>query len=173
MLYFRPGMLIALCFFMLSCSTNVVDVNRIPRFDVEEMFVDFDRKEIRIGNWNRPFDDCSNSAFNCLNVRSIMIIAFPKKCDVWSTSALGKPGRRLSPAGEFIVVAPTPHYGLPSGSYVSSKHPYLWLLYKNKMGFSEVRVLKHSPNEKDFDPNLYTARYQIVADGKVGIFACE
>ena len=76
-------------------------------------------------------------------------------------------------AGSMRVIAPTPHYGLPAGSYILEALPNMALFYYPDRGLTEVRQVLASPYEADYDPNAYAARYRISTADRRPLFRCS
>jgi hypothetical protein len=92
-----------------------------------------------------------------------MAIAFPRICSI-----IGPGGSLATPAGELIKVAPAAHYAPPSGSFVIRTFPNVLLFYYTGYGITEVRIVRNSPFDIDFDPNDYLERYYLVdSNGRI------
>lgn len=83
--------------------------------------------------WQSDIVDCSDANFERIEAPGYFLMAFPKSCltDTWDWSIAGFPFRNT---------APTPHFGLPSGGYVSYKYPYAHLVYQAGAGFTSLWV---------------------------------
>ncbi len=132
----------------------------------ETLIIDFEKGEARTNSWTRTVVDCSDAKYNCIVVEGIFGASFPKKC----ADSLGVAAYD-SPAGRMRIVAPQVHFGLPFGSYISEKYPNSLLLYGNA-GLSEIRTVRASPFQPNFDHNSFVVSYRIISRGRAGIFLC-
>jgi hypothetical protein len=87
-----------------------------PSAQFPEMLINFVRNKVVTPRWEAGFTDCSDAAIQCIEVPSRFVMAFPRSCPrgVADWQAAGH---------RFRMTAPMPHYGAPSGGYISDKYP--------------------------------------------------
>jgi len=134
----------------------------------ERLVIDQSRATATTPRWSSEIVDCSNQEQHCILIPGRMVLAFPKSC-----SDAGAGRRPDTGYGELREVAPTPHLAPPSGSYVVGAFPNVLLFYDVSHGFNEVRIVRRSPYDREFDPNDYSERYDLITPKGVGLFICS
>lgn len=129
--------------------------------------VDLQRGIAQTDQWRATVQDCSTEEFSCLRIINHFDFAFPKKCEEFIDQTSW-----MSPVGQFRVVAPEVHYGLPYGTYISVERPNVVLFYRPSVGFSEIRLTLSTPYEDDFDPNAFSQSYKLKVLGRDNFFGC-
>ena len=129
--------------------------------------VDLESGIAQTDQWRAAVQDCSTEKFNCLRIVDRLDIAFPKKCGEFRGQTSW-----TSPVGQFRVVAPEVHYGLPYGSYISTERPDVVMFYRPNVGLSEIRLTSSTPYEDDFDPNAFSQSYSLKVLGRDNFFRC-
>lgn len=153
---------------LLTACSHVQTRAQLSGDDIRPMVLDLSKKSISTPDWQSPILECSDAQYFCLEVPGRLVIAFPKECSAASVQLSWQ-----APVARFQMVAPKPHFGPPSGTYVSEKFPRVLLRYDVQRGFTEVRFLKWAPSSAEFDPNAYEARYRISVRGGQGLYVCR
>lgn len=148
---------------LTCCSTPVRDVEP----GRAELRIDLEAKRATTNQWTADLTDCSDSRYRCLAIHDRLVLVFPRAC-----ADAEEPGPTPL-GGEFKVVAPTPHLGLPSGSYMLTNHPTVLFFYRAPHGITEIRFVSRAPHEAEFDPNRYETRWLIKMPGGRGLFVCS
>lgn len=134
---------------------------------VGNLTVNLENGVAQTDNWRASVLNCSTESFNCLKIVGRLDLAFPKRCSEFNGQT-----QWSSPIGQFRVVAPEVHYGLPYGSYISTNYPNVILFYRYNVGFSEIRVTATTPYEETFDPNDVLQAYNLEILGHRDFFRC-
>ncbi|MFN3817157.1 hypothetical protein [Brevundimonas sp.] len=129
------------------------------------MVIDFASGIVTTPSWQAAFNDCSNSAATCIEAPDRFVMAFPRLCPT-TTGPWEAAGFR------FRMTAPTPHYGAPSGGYISDKYPHIHLGWREGVGFHTWSRTLKTPYEQGWDPNEEAEVYRIVYVGRPSPFAC-
>jgi hypothetical protein len=111
-----------------ACSTTIKGEKVYPA-----IYIDGDALTASSPDWTSALVDCTNDEFRCLEAPGRFLIAFPKICPTehWQWNIAGYP---------FRLTAPEAHYGLPSGGYFSEKYPYVYLMYRSRVGFRTLWI---------------------------------
>lgn len=132
-----------------GCATKSLPVAAAP-----EMVVDFESSRVATPNWQAAFNDCSDGILLCIEVPDRFIMAFPTLCPV-AVADWRAAGHR------FRMTAPTPHYGAPSGGYISDKYPHIHLSWLIGSGFQTWSKTVKTPYEQGWDPNETVEVYRV------------
>jgi hypothetical protein len=158
------GLLCASC--AMTASSAAMSSGSQP--DAEELSIDLTAGRATTVRWSSEIVDCSDREYFCLRIPNKMVLAFVRSCG-------NLIGRNSFPTrlGNIVAVAPAPHLAPPSGGYVISSFPNVLLYYNTNFGLNEVRILRHSPYDRDFDPNDYSERYAIRTSAGPALFMCS
>ncbi len=135
---------------------------------VESLEIDVTRRTASAMHWRSTLEDCSDETYSCLLVPNRMLLAFPRYCRDARAGPLKE--TRL---GQFRAVAPAPHFGFPSGSYMVDSFPRILIFYYENRGVVEVREAKHSPYDADFDAGDFIKKYKIITVDRKPLFLCS
>jgi hypothetical protein len=136
--------------------------------DYRTLTVDMSKHVASTQEWSLKTSDCSDVNYFCLMIPTKMVLAFPRACQ--TALSLNPPVTRV---GAFRGVAPAPHLAPPSGSYIIDAYPNVLLSYRSGLGITEVKVVRHSPFERDFNPSDYSNGYLVHTVDKQPLFACH
>lgn len=134
----------------------------------EPLRIDLDKKTIQSPAWTSTFSDCSDEHYFCMSVPDRFVLVFPKLCANATSEKMA-----TGPFGGLLRVAPMPELAPPSGSYIVKSYPKVLILYYSEQGIAQVRLLKSSPFERDFDPNEYDVSYNVELKGGGALFRCS
>jgi hypothetical protein len=131
------------------------------------MTIDFVHHQVITLSWREDFVDCSTSEIQCLDVPSRFIMSFPRSCVLAQTGW-------MAAGTHFRETAPMPHYGLPSGGYVSDAYPHIHLIYQVGAGFVTWFRTTRTPDDPEWNSgNDRVEEYQIRYVGMPKPFACN
>jgi len=154
----------------VSCATATpeADIDSLVPSTRDLLVIDMSGATATAPRWRSEIVDCSDQNYSCVLIPGRMALAFPKSCSV--AAGGGAPDTRY---GQFHQIAPAPHLAPPSGGYVIQSFPHVLLYYNINDGLDEVRVVRQSPFDPNFNPNDYTERYIITTRTGAGLFTCS
>jgi hypothetical protein len=131
------------------------------------MTIDFIRHQVVTPNWHAEFVDCSTPDVQCLDVPTHFIMSFPRLCD-------GAQEGWFVAGTRFRETAPAPHFGPPSGGYMSEAYPHIYLVYLQGTGFVSWFRTTRTPYDPEWNiGNDRVEEYRIGYVGKPNAFACQ
>lgn len=153
----------------VGCATEGAAVDKSLAATAGDVIsIHLDKGTARIGSKEMKVEKCSTTEYLCVEVPGELVLSFPRRCDVISGAAAGR-----GPHGGVKRVAPMPHLPPPSGTYVVLEFPRHLLFYDARIGFTEMRKVRHSPFERGFNPSDYEARFRIAVHGPTDAFLCK
>lgn len=159
MRYFRLGLLASSLMVAVSCAVNPEVGQKTDRkfLSGDALILDFSRGVAELSGRTYVIEDCSNTRYQCAEVKGLLVISFPAQC----TSVLEEMAWDL-PIGHFGLFAPQAHVGAPYGAYLSDKYPNLLVINQRGKGYVAARTREGGDG----------SHFEIVASDGRSIMAC-
>lgn len=140
---------------LFACNANEVmrPVPQQARF--EGLTLDLERMRAVTPVWTSQLVDCSDALVECLEAPGYFLVAMKRTCakDVaWEAGGYS-----------YRAIAPAAHYGLPSGSYMSTKYPHVHWRFGSPIerGFSRWARTVETPGDARWDTNSAVEEYEV------------
>lgn len=133
---------------------------------LDGMTLNLETMQVVTPSWRSELIDCSDEAFQCLEAPGYFLVSMPRSCSRQVSWQAGGHGYR--------AIAPAPHYGLPSGSYMSMKYPHVHWRFGAPIerGFHRWARTVDTPMESAWDTNVTVEAYEVRTIGGDDWFRC-
>lgn len=130
------------------------------------MTLDLNMMRVVTPNWTTALVDCSDEAIECVEAPGYFLLSVPRHCS--------RDGAWEAGGFSYRAIAPSPHYGLPSGSYMSMKYPHVHWLFGAPLerGVHRWARTLGTPSDRAWDTNDTIEEYQVRIVSADSSFRC-
>lgn len=147
-------------------SPSVAWTQAVEGGRLSTMTINLDTMQVTTPHWSSNLIDCSDEAVECVEAPGYFLLSMQRQCDrSISWDAGGFPYR---------VVAPSAHYGLPSGSYMSMKYPHVhwWFGSPSDRGVHRWARTLLTPSDQGWSTSDVTEAFEVQLVGSQARFRC-